>query len=87
MYGTPMPTPRGWLAVAVVNDTLYTIGGSPGLMISFIMNNEQYIPFGYGTIPPESQPEPFPTALVIAAVATVAVVGVGFLVYFKKRNH
>jgi hypothetical protein len=33
-------------------------------------------------------PEPFPTALVVAAsVATVAVMGVGLLVYFKKRKH
>jgi hypothetical protein len=33
-------------------------------------------------------PEPFPTAPVAAAsVVTVAVVGVGLLVYFKKRKH
>jgi nitrous oxidase accessory protein NosD len=31
--------------------------------------------------------EPFPTMLVIAAVVTVAIVGVGLLVYFKKRKH
>jgi parallel beta-helix repeat protein len=32
-------------------------------------------------------PEPFPTALVVAAsIATVSVVGVGLLVYFKKRE-
>ena len=32
-------------------------------------------------------PEPFPTTLVIASVFTVTVVGVGLLVYFKKRKH
>ncbi len=33
-------------------------------------------------------PEPFPTTLVVAAsIATVAVVGVGLLVYFKKRKN
>jgi hypothetical protein len=32
-------------------------------------------------------PEPFPTTQVIASIASVAVVGVGLLVYFKKRNH
>ena len=32
-------------------------------------------------------PEPFPTTLVVASVATVAVVGVSLLVYFKKRKH
>jgi hypothetical protein len=30
---------------------------------------------------------PFPTTLVIASVTTVAVIGVGLLVYFKKRKH
>jgi nitrous oxidase accessory protein NosD len=33
-----------------------------------------------------SNPEPFPTALVIAPIASVAVIGVGLLVYFKKRK-
>jgi hypothetical protein len=32
-------------------------------------------------------PEPFPTTLVVASVITVAVVGIGMLVYFKKRKH
>lgn len=32
------------------------------------------------------KPEPFPTALVVASVITVAVVGVGLLFYFKKRK-
>ena len=32
-------------------------------------------------------PEPFPTAFVMASIITVAVVGVGLLIYFKKRKH
>jgi hypothetical protein len=32
-------------------------------------------------------PEPFPTVLVVASVITVAVIGAGLLVYFKKRKH
>ena len=35
---------------------------------------------------PEPQPEPFPTAVVAASVASVAIVSVGLLVYFKKRK-
>jgi hypothetical protein len=35
---------------------------------------------------PETEPEPFPTMLVVASVITVAVVIVGLLVYFKKRQ-
>jgi len=43
----------------------------------------------YGTSPTESKPEtePFTTVLVVAVtVAVVAVIAVGILVYFKKRN-
>jgi nitrous oxidase accessory protein NosD len=32
-------------------------------------------------------PEPFPTTLVVAAVATVAVIGAVLAIYFKKRKH
>jgi hypothetical protein len=32
------------------------------------------------------EPEPFPTTLVVASIATVAVIGVSLLVYFKKRK-
>ena len=39
--------------------------------------------------PPETQPsnpEPFPTTLVIASIASVAVVSIGLLVYFRKKG-
>jgi len=39
------------------------------------------------TVAKESEPEPFPTTLVVAPITSMAVVGVGLLVYFKKRNH
>jgi hypothetical protein len=63
---TPMPTSRIHFGVAVVNDTLYAIGG---LLISYTYDssgkyiqssqatptkiNEQYIPLGCGTLYPE----------------------------------
>ena len=49
--GSPMPTGRSSAAIAVVNDQIYVIGGSTGLYW-FTDSNEQYIPLGYGTIPP-----------------------------------
>ena len=50
--------------------------------------NERYTSFGYGTIPHPPPPEPFPTTLVaIASGASVAVISIGLLVYFKKRKH
>jgi hypothetical protein len=37
--------------------------------------------------PLNTQPEPFPTMLVaIASAALVAIIGIGLLVYFKKRK-
>jgi N-acetylneuraminic acid mutarotase len=41
--GAQMPTSRYGLGVAVVNDMLYAIEGT---------KNEQYTPFGFGTVPP-----------------------------------
>jgi N-acetylneuraminic acid mutarotase len=164
-FGTPMPTARFSLHVAVVNDKIYAMGGSPYWNLQGLgsRENEQYTPVGYGTVPPKvsvASPEnvnytssevalnftvnrqvewmgysldgqetvtttgnttitglsnglhnvtvyakdefentgvsetisfsvdvPFPTAPVAAAsVAIIAVVGVGLLVYFKKRK-
>ena len=97
--GTPMPTNRTSLAVGLVNDIIYAMGGNLGWeggewpLYGYPLGTtdviEQYIPFGYGTIPkptPEPEPEPFPTVLVVVSIASVAVVGIGLLVYFKKRK-
>ena len=36
---------------------------------------------------PTREPEPFPTALAVGASgASIAIIGVGLLVYFKKRK-
>ena len=51
--GTAMPTPRVYLALAVVDDTLYAIGGVDGDI--WLNVNEQYVPLGYGTVPAELQ--------------------------------
>lgn len=46
-----IPTPRVYLALAVVGDIFYAIGGLDGE--NWLDVNEQYIPVGYGTVPPE----------------------------------
>jgi hypothetical protein len=49
--GSRRANARNGLALAVVNDTLYAIGGAPNFILTTNIN-EQYTPFGYGTIPP-----------------------------------
>lgn len=92
-FGTSMPTNRTSLAVGIVNDVIYGMGGNLGweggewplyghpLGTTNVV--EQYTPFGYGTILPEF--EPFPIMLVAATIATVTSISIGLLVYLKNR--
>jgi N-acetylneuraminic acid mutarotase len=53
--GADVPTSRLNLAVAVVNDIIYVIGGHTHTVIGYIEPsalNEVYTPIGYGTVPP-----------------------------------
>jgi N-acetylneuraminic acid mutarotase len=91
--GAVMPTGRLMMRAAVVDDFIYVVGGRSGqhgymtMMFPSVVN-ERYTPFGYGTIPHQQSPEPFPTVIVAAASgASVAVIGAGLLIYFKKRKH
>ena len=55
--GASMPTARGALSVAVVNDTLYALGGTHNLLnpqAPTNVVNEQYFPLGYGEPAPSS---------------------------------
>jgi len=97
--GSPMPTPRHGLAVAVVNNQVYALGGatSGGAYGTIISTNERYTPLvsesplptptPTSTASPIPEPETFPTTIIGAAVITVAVVSIGLLFYFKKRKH
>ncbi len=59
--GNAMPTARGQLAVAVVKDRLYALGGTAENYVGEAVSlNEQYTPIDYGSISPEikiSSPE------------------------------
>ena len=49
------------VALAIVNDTIFAIGGNP-LYISSTSANEQYFPLDYGTPDPiTTTPSPTPT--------------------------
>ena len=72
--GTQMPTPRYNMGVAVVNDTLYAIGGYDDGSATPRTENERYTPSGY-------IPE-FPSwAPLVFALFTVAVV----LIVYKQK--
>lgn len=93
--------PNGQLGGGAVNieDQLYVIGGSTPFIggQSFSSSyNSLYTPIDYGTPDPSYTPplptptptqplEPFPTTLVLASVIII-IVGLGILVYFKKRR-
>ncbi len=74
--GTNMPTPRGSLAVAVVNDVLYALGGAYSYS-DILTNNEAYFPALY-TIPE------YPSGTLLFLFMTASMVAT--VVFYKKRK-
>jgi nitrous oxidase accessory protein NosD/N-acetylneuraminic acid mutarotase len=92
--GAEVHRKRYGYGVAVLDDSIYAIGGQ--LFRAFtddfvsVAWNDQYIPFGYGAVPPvihDTQPFPTVPVAVASVVASITIVGTGLLVYFKKRKH
>ena len=92
--GAPMPTGRVGVALAVVNDAIFAIGGNP-LYISSTSANEQYFPLGYGTpdLTPIATQSPNPTLTPSptvpefpskVALLLLLLVAAGLLVYCRK---
>jgi hypothetical protein len=73
-----MPVDRAGSAVAVVNDTLYVMGGGHNIFTMDSTVVMQYTPIGYGTVS-EFPTWMIPTFLIIGTLIV--------LVYFKKREH
>jgi len=77
-----MPVDRAGLALAVINDTIFVMGGGHNIFTMDSTTVMQYTPL----VNPIIEKEPFPTTLIVASVITVTVVGVVLVVYFKKRK-
>jgi N-acetylneuraminic acid mutarotase len=84
----------GGFAITYPDMSYWSTGG----VLNYFSTVEQYTPFGYGTpdpsssspatTPPNNVQETFQATLVAtASVATIAVIGIGLLVYFRKRRH
>jgi N-acetylneuraminic acid mutarotase len=94
--GASMPDPdadRLGLALVVVNDTVYALGGintNRGI-IKVIADNEAYLPIGYDSLPTASPtPQISPTvpefpSWILMSMLTI-MMGSGLLVYFKKHK-
>jgi N-acetylneuraminic acid mutarotase len=81
--GALMPTTRGALSVAVVNNTLYALGGTdnfPNPQAGTTATNEQYFPSGYGEHLPPSPTLSATYIAVIIAVVVIIVVAVAFVI-------
>ena len=64
-----------------IGDTRYIINGGN------VDNYPLMVPFDIFNEIIEPEPDSFPTTLIAVAIALVAIVSIGLLVYFKKRKH
>jgi len=81
-----------------IGDSPYVITGvrwdnDVGGYVSFVAKDNYPLmaPFEVTSVPtpspkPELNSEPFPTTIIVASVITISVVGVGCILYFKKRK-
>ena len=83
--GYRLPTELRFFGLATVNDTLYAIGGFPGI-IDFLNTNYQYTPEGYGKV--GQQTTPFfasPAGLTAISVAIIAIIAVTSYIFHKRK--
>ena len=87
--GAPMPTARGALSVAVVNDTLYALGGADnflGLQDRSNVVNEQYFPLGYGEPTPSPSTPQSKIVYYVTVAALVIIIIMAFVVTLFLRR-
>jgi hypothetical protein len=79
----PMPVDRAGLALVVVNDSIFVMGGGHNIFSQDSTTVMQYTPL----VNPIIDKQPFPVIpVVIAFVVVIAVVAICVLVYSRKRK-
>ncbi len=81
--GASMPTARYALAVGVLDDKLYAMGGSDARTAPDLATNEVYVPLGYGTV---SQNSPVGLIVIVAIIVVVVIVVVAVPVLWSKQR-
>ena len=87
--GAPIPTARGALSVAAVNDTLYALGGTHNLLdLQDRANvvNEQYFPLGYGEPAPSTPQSTIFYFLIAAAFAIIIIIAVIVTLFLRTQQ-
>ncbi len=86
--GALMPTTRGALSVAVVNDIVYALGGTdnfPNPQAGTKAANEEYFPSGYSELLPSSNN--LSSIYIVVTVAVFAVIAVAVVVIIRKHRN
>jgi N-acetylneuraminic acid mutarotase len=96
--GASMPIARATLSVAVVNDTIYALGGTDNLLNPQAPTNaatEQYFPLGYGELSPSSSHIPTTSPAtpqgtliyyVITAIVVIIIIAVAVTLSLRRRH-
>lgn len=82
--GPALPIPRYDIALAMVNGSIYAIGGSRGLFENDSVQVNRYV-VSKEALPPILEPKPFPFALAVAATIPILATA-GLLFYYKKHQ-
>jgi hypothetical protein len=99
VIGSSLPTNRRGFGVAVVKDLFYVMGGFSAAYVNFphdliygpqttyYATNEQYTPFGYGTVTASDSSASFPlTSFAFVFGVSIAVFCVGVAVFYLRKQ-
>ena len=75
-FGAPMPTARYALAMGVVDDKVYAMGGSDAKTAPDLPSNELYLPLGYATVTNQVLPTSAIAGIVIFLVVILIIAAV-----------